>query len=679
MYIFLFLLFPLSIVRRILSFALRRCFLFLSVDYRKIVLLTHTSDSVVLRRFCRSMLVRTRSSLLQVKKHLKRHFNAHTSGVLHFTNCCYGFWYSRSTDCYYYLDPYPCDARGRRTSADSGNACLCVFASVCQMARHMCLNRYEGTTGFFLHRLHVDSIDTPSSSCRRLQEDPMWTYLDYRWRFARSIARRRTKARRRSEACDRRSDPSVGERRFWHDYAIEVAGLIYSVWGTIGAYDRRFGERAGKNRAAVCVAVLAMRHLCHPSRWCSAILDSAVICGDSYYTESLRSAARMCSRPANRFRLLPTFRVCPHSWTVDFGASWCGVLYGDRDGSTLSATLRTALERARNVIVECNGVTLAALAAKDAYYVADPCWIGPPLFAKDRGAIYVLRCGNANALVYAITKMLNTNLRLGVRVTPVSLAFDREDVDIAGPAELGAARGRKIRSRAARRDPGRIQDPVAPIPGAVAVPEGARRPRRDLPRAEDARPLRPENANNAIVSTKWRLNLGKARPLRRAESPWDPVALAARRDSVECVDPATGLFDEARHTPVSLANLMADCDYYPRPIDLAGDTSSGVESFECSSEHASFIRESSRARFRERTADLFRDVYRSYRHRLPRREESARDPAGIDAAREGDGPEAVELDGVTTDATEGTVGEGGDFATSETAESEITDTEGTAQ
>ncbi|XP_032672793.1 uncharacterized protein LOC116844835 [Odontomachus brunneus] len=544
---------------------------------------------------------------VQVKKHLKRHFKTYTSGVLHFTNCCYGFWFSRATRSYYYLDPYPCNAKGRRTSAN-GNASLCIFSFLCQMVRHMCLKQYEGTTGFFIHRLHVDSIDSPP--CEKFQEDPMWVYLDYHWNFAHS-----TSSKSSEETKDNvKSDSSRSERRFWNRYVIEVTDLIYSVWGTIGAYDRRFGERAGRNRAGICVAILAMQHLCHPSRWSPAILDSAVIRGDSYYTESLSSAARKCSGPSNRFRLRTSLRMFPHLWTVDFSTSVCGVLYGDRDRLTLSATLRLAFEEARNVIIECNEITLAALAAKDAYYVADPCWIGPPLFPRDHGAIYVLRCSNINVLIYAITKMFNTNLRLDVRVTPLTLSFDRENFDM----DLEFCVAKRILRKTARKAPGKTKASNITIPGAVVVPDESSYLRYerhlakgvtiDLQQRYTLPTLRPENANNMIVSTKWHLNLGQACP--------------SKKDPVERFPYAIDPF-EAHQLQISVADLMAICDDYPKAIDFASDAlSPGIMSLECTgTAKRSFIREESRTEFNERVAEMSSDFYKNYRHHLPKQKE----------------------------------------------------------
>lgn len=518
------------------------------------------------------------------------------------------------------------------------------------MVKHMCLNQYEGTTGFFLHRIHADSIDTPA--LEKFQEDPMWIYLDYHWNFMHSIVR----SRKRRKVSDRATSSSQIDRRFWNDYAIEVTGLIYSIWGTIGVYDCRFGERAGKNRTAVCVAALAMQNLCHPSRWNAAILDSAVICGDTYYAESLRSVAREGLQPANKFGLRNSLRLFPHAWTISFGTSVCGILYGDRYRLTLTAALKLAFEKARDVIVECNDITLAALTAKNAYYVVDPCWIGPPLFPRNHGAIYALCCRNVNALVYAITKMINTNRRLGVRVTPVILAFDREDPS----EELEPCRASgKILSRPLQRAPGKIDDPGMPVPGAATVPDESSYPQylQHLARAvtgtgnqleECQLPLRrtelalnPENANNMLVSTKWRLNLGQARPLKRPRSPLDLVRLKCY--PTDPVDPTIDLL-EARHSPTSIKSLVAACDYYPKAMDFASNIPAGIELLECDSRR-SFIREHNRTEFDKRAAEMSQDPYKSNPHRPP---------IPVVVIQEADGAsENVELsETATTDATE---------------------------
>lgn len=484
----------------------------------------------------------------------------------------------------------------------------------------MCLNQYEGTTGFFIHRLHVDSINTLHFV--KFQEDPMWVYLDYHWKFMHSITKSCKKGKDRSKF-----DLLKTNRQFWNNYVVEVIDLIYSVWGTIGAYDCRFGERIGKNCAAICVAILAMQHLCHPSRWSPAILDSAVICGDSYYTESLKSFTQKCSKIDNRFGLRTSFRIFPHLWTVKFGTDVCGILYGDWNQVTLAGALKLAFEEAPNAIIECNEITLSALVAKDAYYVIDPCWIGPPLFTRNRGAIYVLRCRNINALIYAITKMLNTNQRLAVRVTPVFLAFDREDIDI--DSEF-CDTSRKILPKSLRKNPGRIDDPGT-IPGAVTISDKSSYLSRrkylaqitigdfqseelQLRHAEPM--LSPESANNTLVSTKWRLNLGQMCLLKRSRLPFDSVKILQRE---KCVDSVTEDFQVQINSRISNKDLTDVSRYYPRPIDFVCDIPPPrIESLECLNEIGSFIREQSRTKFIESVTEMSDNTYENYRHRLPK-------------------------------------------------------------
>lgn len=255
--------------------------------------------------------------------------------------------------------------------------------------------------------------------------------------------------------------------------------------------------------------------------------------------------------------------------------------------------------------------------------------------------------------------MFNTNQRLGVRITPLKLAFHREDFD--ADSELYTAR-RKILPRSLRKDPGKIEDSSMPIPGAVAVPDvdSYLRYRRHLAdgvtgdfQPEDCQlhtklALNPENANNTFVSTKWRLNLGQARPLKRPKPPADPIGM--KRD---CIDSATELF-QPRRSRISVTDLITACDNYPRPMDFASDAPPPeIESLECASER-DFIREQSRVDFNERVAEMSRNIYKSYRHCLPKNKRSAHSPIGTaqEKDRAEDIPETYDLSEATTDITE---------------------------
>ncbi|XP_012270931.1 uncharacterized protein LOC105694642 [Orussus abietinus] len=582
-----------------------------------------------------------------VRKHLKCHFKKHNAGILHFTNCCYGFWYSAATRSYYYLDPYQCNEKGRRVQTE-GKSCLCIFSCLCHMVRNMCLNRFPETTGFFIHRLHVESINVPPF--KEFQEDPMWMYLDFHWSFNsfENIAQPDKKRKKQKKETSK-----VPEKPIWNHYTIEVSNLIYSVWGTLGSYDTRFGERAGKNQAAICVAVLAMQYICHPSQWGPVILDSAVICGDCYYSESQKSSARRGRKHPNKFNLQPCFKVFPHIWSIEFKVDVCGILYDGRDGMNLTTALIMAFNEASNVIIECGKVTIGVLVVEDGYYVVDPRWTGPPLFTRNHGALYVLRCRNTKALVYALTKMLNTNLKLEFRITPVAFTFSQEDCKFA--AMLGGSTHKRIMLDPVYRKPGRADEVDGLLPGAetTADEDAYLRYRRNLvtgikyghllahPSAPSTEPLirnlKKDNLNNALVSTTWHINIGKPGPRKRANRDSDSLSLEV--DPEECLECSGGARND--YKPSSLFQLLEKCDEYPKIIDLLDDVNllteesaapiltpkkrpkkskvrpdySPATPLDCEAPR-SFLMDVNRGEFKKRNLQMADEVYQKYHHRI---------------------------------------------------------------
>ncbi|XP_043679542.1 uncharacterized protein LOC122634559 [Vespula pensylvanica] len=578
---------------------------------------------------------------LQVKKYLKRHFMMHSSGIIQFTNCCYGFWYSRSTNSYYYLDPYQCNDKGRKVSSN-GKACLCIFPSICQMVKNMCFNQIEETTGFFIHRLHVESVN--ASPFIDFQEDPIWIYLDYHWTFDHApkivkIDKKGLKKRYKRKRYDKEEEEERKPMRsYWNNYVIEVNDLIYSIWGTIGCYDSRFGNRAGKNQAAISVAVLAMQYLSHPSRWNSAVLDSAVICGDSYYTESLKSSIKRCSKYLNKYNLQPCFKIFPHVWTINYQKSICGILYGGRNRLTLADALKSAFNDAPNVLIECNKIMLGALLSKDGYYVADPCWIGPPLFGKDRGAIYVLRCKNFHSFVYAVTKMLNTNQRLEFRITPVTFIFEQENFKLSN--SKGYSLKRKVLLEPIHTTPGKVEGYDVSIPGGQTVADAdsylcynrnvnlgiVKGNELENPQLPSLAPrLKKENLNSMLVSTMWHLNLGQNAHISKPYPIFDPTIFEHIPE--KCEDSMVDTF-EARHYPESSINdILNFCDDYPTEIDFmshldisttSADTLMISRPLECSQSRR-FIRDQTSLEFDKLTVDMTDEIYKTYQHRLPQR------------------------------------------------------------
>ncbi|XP_032453709.1 uncharacterized protein LOC100677964 [Nasonia vitripennis] len=392
-----------------------------------------------------------------VKQQLKQYFKKCTSGILHFSNCCYGFWYSATTNCYYYLDPYQCDVKGRRVG-NRGKSCLCVFSSITSLVKQMCLNQFAETTGFFIHRVHVELVK--ASLYHKFQEDPIWTYVDYHWSHRHLAKPKAKKINKKTKYPE-----EVVKKPSWKNYLIEVPNTIYSVWGTLSSFDVKFGPRAGKNQAAIGVALLALCDLCHPSEWSTIVLDSAVVSGDCYYKDSKKMASRCC----NRFNLAKCFKVSPYLWDVEFTSDICGVLYGSTDQPSLADALKHALDRSSNLLLQCDKKILTILETTDAFYAMDSSWTGPPLFLKDRGAIYVIRCKDTMTLIYVLTKMLNTNQRLEFTITPVRMTFSQETCQSSNSKPQVSRK--KILEKPARSAPGKTVDHPTLVNGSIVVPE----------------------------------------------------------------------------------------------------------------------------------------------------------------------------------------------------------------
>lgn len=394
---------------------------------------------------------------ISVKKQLKRFFKKSTSGIIHFSNCCYGFWFSEAMCRYYYLDPYQCDDSGRRVAV-CGQSCLCIFSSVYDMARQMCVNQSKETTGFFIHRIHVESVNSlPRNGT--FQEDPIWIYLDYHWSHRHSVKPKthKNKIKKKQIALEEAQKPS------WKNYLVVMPNYIYSVWGTVGCFDQKFGSRAGKNQAAIGVAVIAMRNLCHPSDWSAVVLDSAVIYGDYYYKES----KKVSTRCLNRFNLAEGLKVLPYRWKIEFTSDICGVLYSSGEQPNLADSIVNALNRSPNLLLQCKQKIVAILQTTDAFYAVDSSWTGPPLFLKNRGAIYAIRCKNMNMLIYVLTKMLNTNQRLEFTITPLKIILKQEGCQSSG--DKPKVNRKRIFEKTLYSAPGQTVDHPSLVCGSVVV------------------------------------------------------------------------------------------------------------------------------------------------------------------------------------------------------------------
>ncbi|KAJ8688591.1 hypothetical protein QAD02_024386 [Eretmocerus hayati] len=471
----------------------------------------------------------------ELSKKLRRFFDRHTAALLHLSNCSYGLWYSGATECYYLLDPYACDCKGRRTCA-RGKGCLSIFATLCELVKHISSNRYEHTSGFFLHSVHVEAVNELCAKKDELvKEDPVWLYLDCHWSFWHEL-----KARREGEE-DKGNTPSTSEPPRYKNYLIEIPGKVYSLWGTVGAFDSDFGVRAGKAQAAICIAAIAMRNLSQPSDWCPAILDSAVVLGDHYYRDSNKDESNRC---LNRFNLTECLRASPHKWKVKFSSEICGVLYSRGEQPNLAECVSKGLSRSKNLVLQCQRRFLAVLRTSDALYVVDPSWVGPPLYAKDHGAVYALRCNDERTLVYVLTKMLNTNESLELSITPIELSFCQESCD---PTD--SKYKNRILSKTHHSLPGR----VAPSSHCQPLVCG------DL--------VAP--SEDSYLGYKYKLKLGLASDLEKPPKPKSTKpSLPTKRYS---------LADKERKLRVEVNKIRRQRTNHPKVVDVADRKAGGVD------------------------------------------------------------------------------------------------------
>lgn len=344
---------------------------------------------------------KTKSDFLpSVKFHLKKFFRDNCAGIIQFSNCCYGFWYCRMRKNFYYLDPY-----GGNNPCRKGQACLGVFPNLTVMVKDMYSKMFSATTGFFIHRIHVNSVNIPL--IRNPSEDPIWTYIDYFWKYngPLSVCKKKTLSPRKPR---------------WRFYTIEIPNCIYSLWGSVGTFDSKFEHHAGKNKAAICVAVVALKELVQEDDWSSKFLDFCVCQGHKYYLKSQKNSWK------NKLSLQPCFTISPYfTWDFKFDSGAYGKLFDNTSGKSLREMLDLWLKKEDNssIILECEEITLAILKNDQVFYIVNPCWKGLPIFPEKKGAIFVLRCLNFSSLLFALVKSINSNQQNQFCLTSVSASF----------------------------------------------------------------------------------------------------------------------------------------------------------------------------------------------------------------------------------------------------------------
>lgn len=194
----------------------------------------------------------------------------------------------------------------------------------------------------------------------------------------------------------------------WKDYNIEVENLVFSLWGNIHPNLIVFGKNAGKQHLAIGIVSLLMSHLYKVDEWTAELLDSIVVNGHKYFEECIAAISGK-NQEFSVETLKQHFEMNSFKFELQISPKVFGVLY---DSDTSSFNLRKALQyfflhkKYKYGILQCNRRFLAIGCDNRKYFMFDCQAAGWPLFAKNQGTVYVLRCCSMWSLQLCIVQTL---------------------------------------------------------------------------------------------------------------------------------------------------------------------------------------------------------------------------------------------------------------------------------
>lgn len=221
----------------------------------------------------------------------------------------------------------------------------------------------------------------------------------------------------------------------WKEYHIEISNELYSLWGDISPNSLFFKENAGKQYLAINVIAIAMSLLYPLDEWNAEILNSIVIHGDRYFSECIETAPQ--SLQDFEFSHLNSEYELDHMpLRFIFNLIVYGVLYdSDPHNFNLSRALTYFFRNHSYGILSIFGRAVA-IGREKTYFMFDCQSTGSPLFMKNQGAAYVLRCCTLRRLLECILLTLNID-RYCVRfvIHAVEVHIGDEDGSVASDNE----------------------------------------------------------------------------------------------------------------------------------------------------------------------------------------------------------------------------------------------------
>lgn len=196
-------------------------------------------------------------------------------------------------------------------------------------------------------------------------------------------------------------------------YDVEISKDMYSLWSDISPNSPIFRKNLGKQYLAINSIAIAMTLLYPLDEWNSEILNSTIIHGDKYFEECIETI----SNPRHEF----DFSDLNEEYELDeisLHLTHKPILYGtfyDRNPQSfnLSRALTFFFREHTYGILSMAGRAVA-IGREKTFFMFDCQSMGSPLFMKDQGAAYVLRCCSLRRLLECLLVTFNVN-KYGVR------------------------------------------------------------------------------------------------------------------------------------------------------------------------------------------------------------------------------------------------------------------------
>lgn len=218
----------------------------------------------------------------------------------------------------------------------------------------------------------------------------------------------------------------------WKEYDVEIQKEVYSLWGNLSPVCYVFKGNRAKQYLAINTISIAMALLYPLDEWNPEILDSIVINGDLYFSESIENISEE-DHELKIYNLNSEFEICNINLQFRFESVLHGMLYDtNMENFNLSRALTYFFRHHQFGILNLTGRTIA-IGKSSTFFMFDCQSFGSPLFIKDQGTAYVLRCCSLRRLLECILITLNVKrycVRFALYSVSVDIGKQETDLDV---------------------------------------------------------------------------------------------------------------------------------------------------------------------------------------------------------------------------------------------------------